>query len=79
MRRSHLLLSLVIGLLGVAAPPTNAEEPPNIFFFFADDWGRYAGNSYGEIDGIMSRTKDPRLTDAFDSAPWVAPVPAADR
>ena len=43
MRRAHLSLSLLVGFLGLSILSTKAEDPPNIFFFFADDWGRYAG------------------------------------
>ena len=32
-----------------------------------------------ELDEVMHRTEDPRLTDAFDSLPWVAPVEAVTR
>jgi N-sulfoglucosamine sulfohydrolase len=52
MYRSHLfrIISLAIGLALVGltaggqadAAPEAAVKRPNIFFFFADDWGRYA-------------------------------------
>ncbi len=41
---------LAIGLLATCA---SAEDRPNILFFFADDWGRYA-SSYRNPDGSPS-------------------------
>ncbi len=45
----HILAALLFGLpvLGWAA------ERPNVLFFFADDWGRYAG-AYAGLDGRAS-------------------------
>lgn len=40
LRRGVVLLLAVCGLFCVAE--ARADERPNIFFFFADDWGRYA-------------------------------------
>ncbi len=48
MRRREFLRQSALGMAGLAAGhwAGNAAEPaqkrPNIFFFFADDWGRYA-------------------------------------
>lgn len=42
MRRSLSLLFLAVGLVFPFAKCFASETPPNVFFFFADDWGRYA-------------------------------------
>lgn len=44
-----LLLSLFLALTSVASA-FSAETKPNILFFFADDWGRYA-RIYAEVEG----------------------------
>ncbi|MEN3939714.1 sulfatase [Prosthecobacter sp. SYSU 5D2] len=45
------LFTLALGL-GLALAPTlsQAQERPNILFFFADDWGRFA-SLYAEVNG----------------------------
>ena len=37
-----VLTSLFAVLCGIIVPCAAAVKPPNILFFFADDWGRYA-------------------------------------
>jgi N-sulfoglucosamine sulfohydrolase len=51
-------------LLALAAPAAAEDKRPNIFFAFADDWGRHAG-VYAEIDGPGS-VNDVVQTPSFD-------------
>lgn len=46
-RRFHSLLILITPCLASIA---SAEQPPNILFAFADDWGRHA-SAYAQVDG----------------------------
>lgn len=47
----HRYLLLVLGLSLVLTPvASQAQERPNILFFFADDWGRFA-SVYAEVNG----------------------------
>lgn len=53
-------LALVItALLSLGTPSGNAAERPNILFFFADDWGRYAS--------IYSDPQTPSLNDVINT------------
>ena len=49
MHMNRLLCALLAGL-SLTAASTAAEKRPNVLFFFADDWGRYAG-AYSGLDG----------------------------
>jgi N-sulfoglucosamine sulfohydrolase len=76
--------------LAIAAPVAGAEpERPNIFFAFADDWGRHAG-VYARIDGpgtvndLLQTPHFDRIADegvlfrhAFVSAPSCTPCRSA--
>jgi len=44
------LLSLLCLAFALASSLSQAQERPNILFFFADDWGRYA-SIYAEVNG----------------------------
>ncbi|MCP4193702.1 MAG: sulfatase [Planctomycetaceae bacterium] len=56
-----IFLALLIGRL-FGSPTTNAAERPNILFFFADDWGRYASvYSDPEIASLNDLLETPNI------------------
>ncbi|MDF1826451.1 MAG: sulfatase [Verrucomicrobiales bacterium] len=52
-------MRLIIPVLVLSTSLLRADDRPNIFFFFADDWGRYAS--------IYSDPDTPSLSDALDT------------
>ncbi|MEQ1830865.1 MAG: hypothetical protein ABL921_33265, partial [Pirellula sp.] len=48
----YLLSMVIVGFLATVIEPLHAAnaKTPNILFFFADDWGRYA-SIYGQVNG----------------------------
>ncbi|MBD3266548.1 sulfatase-like hydrolase/transferase [bacterium] len=66
MDRRHFLKQTLLGMTGLSAmnPVSNAQQQsakrPNIFFFFADDWGRYASiyQSFGPNCAFHTPTLD---------------------
>ncbi|MEM6690791.1 MAG: sulfatase-like hydrolase/transferase [Planctomycetota bacterium] len=55
---THRLLTLLL-LSAFASNSLGAESKPNIFFFFADDWGRYAS--------IYADSQNPSLNDVIQT------------
>ncbi|MEM1441060.1 MAG: sulfatase-like hydrolase/transferase, partial [Verrucomicrobiota bacterium] len=51
-----------------------SDDPHNLVNLAGDETHRETLESYrNRIDTLMEKTDDPRLTDAFDEAPWVTP------
>ena len=57
------LPALLLSLFAASAFAASAPERPNILFFFADDWGRFARvyAEYGNLAGTNALLRTPNL------------------
>jgi len=81
LKRSALLAGCVTGLGAGAASARRNKNRPNIFFFFADDWGQYASiyDSFGPNKALKTPVIDQfaregiRFNNAHVTAPSCTP------